>query len=96
MDMSEIDVEVTDANAEQRERISQLEERLDRLERERMERPGNLAELLDRLVPSEVRQHLRAARREQLLAARAWIDVIINRMDEAETKGGRRRRIEVE
>lgn len=94
--MSEIDVDVTDNNAEQSERIQQLEERLDRIERERSQRPQNLGELVDRLVPGEVRQHLRAARREQLLAMRAWLDVMIERVDEGGTKGGRRRHIGVE
>jgi hypothetical protein len=33
------------------------------------------------MVPSEVRAHLRASQREQLLALRAWLDVAIKRTE---------------
>jgi hypothetical protein len=36
------------------------------------------------MVPSEVRAHLRASQREQLLALRAWLDVAIERTEQAE------------
>ena len=39
---------------------------------------------LERLVPSEVRAHLRASQREQLLALRAWLDVAIQRIEQPE------------
>jgi hypothetical protein len=39
---------------------------------------------LERMVPSEVRAHLRASQREQLLALRAWLDVAIQRIDQSE------------
>jgi hypothetical protein len=39
---------------------------------------------LERLVPSEVRAHLRASQREQLLALRAWLDVAIQRIEQSE------------
>ena len=82
------------ATEQERDKIQELEARLDRLEREQP--PQHLRDWLDRLVPREVRQHLRAARREQLLAARAYLDHVIQRMDEPEKAGGQRRRIEVE
>jgi hypothetical protein len=39
---------------------------------------------LERMVPSEVRAHLRASQREQLLALRAWLDVAIQRIEQSE------------
>jgi hypothetical protein len=39
---------------------------------------------LERMVPSEVRAHLRASQREQLLALRAWLDVAIQRIEQPE------------
>jgi hypothetical protein len=39
---------------------------------------------LERVVPSEVRAHLRASQREQLLALRAWVDAAIERIEQSE------------
>ena len=39
---------------------------------------------LERLVPPDVRAHLRASQREQLLALRAWLDVAIQRIEQSE------------
>jgi hypothetical protein len=36
------------------------------------------------MVPSEVRAHLRASQREQLLALRAWLDLAIQRTEPSE------------
>ena len=84
----------------QNEKIRQLEERLDRLERESSSgtSPGmpNLMDVVDRLFPKNVREHMRAARREQLLAVRALIDDMLEGMDEGATPGNKRRRIDVE
>lgn len=83
----------------QNEKIRQLEERLDRLERESSSgTPGmpNLMDVVDRLFPKNVREHMRAARREQLLAVRALIDDVLEGMDEGATQGNKRRRIDVE
>jgi hypothetical protein len=38
-------------------------------------------------LPEETRQHLRAARRERMLAARSLIDAAIKRLDEGEKAG---------
>jgi hypothetical protein len=80
-------------------RLEDLEARLDRLET-RLENAGRettLMGMMDRLVPRDVRRHMRNAQREQLLAMRTWIDHIIGRIDEAEQQqGGTRRRIEVQ
>lgn len=61
------------------ERVRQLEEQLDALRRQQAQQPRAM---LQRLVPSEVRGHLRAARREQLLALRAWVDAAIGRTED--------------
>lgn len=96
--MAEINVSnrTEQKNEQQDEKIQELEDRLDRLERGQKQQSMGMVEMLDRLVPGDVRQHLRAARREQLLAVRAFLDNMINRLDEADTKSGRRRRVEVE
>jgi tetrahydromethanopterin S-methyltransferase subunit G len=87
---------VSSNNAEVMERLRSLEERLDQIQRE--QRPRGLRNLVARLVPREVRQHLKAARREQLLAVEAYIDHLIKRLDETDEQeqGRQRRRIEVE
>lgn len=46
------------------------------------------------LVPAEVRGHLRAARKEQLLAVRAMVDVWIERVDRKPEEPKRRQRRE--
>ena len=64
-------------------RIAELEERLADLERrERVEK--RMRGLLKELVPPEVRTHLKAARREQLMAARSMLDHWIDRLDTKE------------
>jgi hypothetical protein len=40
--------------------------------------------MFGRMVPPEVRAHLRASQRERLLALRAWLDVAIKRTEQAE------------
>ena len=84
------------SNTEVMEKLQQIEERLSQLERE--QRPRFLRGLLARLVPREVRRHLLAARREQLLAVEAYLDHLINRLEQAEKQGEGhpRRRIAVE
>jgi hypothetical protein len=80
----------TPANIE--ERVRRLEERLRDLQDLYEGRPravlGRIQRrpraLLERMVPSEVRAHLRASQREQLLALRAWLDAAIQRTEQAE------------
>lgn len=48
------------------------------------------------LLPKEVRQHLRASRRECLLAFRSLLDTAINRLEEAEKPRRKTERVEVE
>jgi hypothetical protein len=69
-----------DETAELRARVAELEERLAALEAQggaEMAGEG----LLAHLVPPEARRHLRAARREQLLAARVILDRWISRLE---------------
>ena len=74
------------------ERIRALEERLRKMQEG--QGPGRRPEsLFDRLVPAEARRHLRAAQRERLLAARAFIDAAIKRTED-QPAGARPRRPE--
>jgi hypothetical protein len=52
--------------------------------------------LYQRLVPPEVRTHLRAARKERLLALRAWVDVAIARADEPPERPRRAESVRIE
>lgn len=70
-------------------RLAELEERLERLEKRRG--GAGVEGLLRTLLPPEVRKHLRTAQKEQLLAARAFIDHWIERT-EREASGTPRRR----
>lgn len=92
--MAENNVEAT--VQAQNEKIRQLEERLDHLERESSSGMPNLMDVVDRLFPKNVREHMKAARREQLLAVRALIDDVLEGMDENATPSNKRRRIDVE
>jgi hypothetical protein len=71
-----------------------------RVERRRDElvlRLPTLDRLLRACLPEETVQHLRAARREQLLAVRSLIDARIERLERAQAAAEeRRRQVEVE
>src|SRR4029079_3097056 len=57
------------------ERIRELEERLEALERELKGREGgHLSNFLESLVPAEVREHMRTAAREQMLAVSSYLN----------------------
>lgn len=77
------------------DRLGELEQRIDEMEA-RQEEPG-VGSLVRRLVPPDARRHLRAARKEQLLAARAFIDHWIERLDrEPAPRSRRHERIELD
>ena len=76
-----------ETGATMEDRLRLLEERLREMEDRQGRRPRAL---LERMVPPEVRTHLRAAQREQLLAVRALVDNAIKRMDEGPAARPRR------
>jgi hypothetical protein len=61
--------------------VAELEERLAAMEAREEREPRGLIGLWRDLMPPEARKHLRAARKEQLLAARALVDHWIERVD---------------
>ena len=78
------------------QRIAELERRLRRSEpRESMETA--FWALMRNVFPDETRRHMKAAGREQLLAARSYLDHWISKMDEKhDTEAAPRETIEVE
>lgn len=80
----------TDQEPEMAARLAVLEERLAELEAREHESEAVDA-LFARLLPSDVRGHLRAARKEQLLAARSLLDHWIDRLDRKPAERLRRR-----
>ena len=75
---------MADMNAQDMQaRIAELEERLADLER-RARGEKRVRGLIQELIPAEVRTHLKAARREQLMAARSFLDHWIERIDRKE------------
>ncbi len=79
--------------AELEQRIADLEKRLAELQGDG--EPAGIFSLMDTIFPAETRQHLRAARKEQLLAFRSLLDKWIARMDD-EKPTPRREAIRVE
>jgi hypothetical protein len=69
------------------ERIRELEERLEQLERElRSREGGHLSNFLESLLPAEVREHMRAAAREQMLAVSSYLNHMAGRASDAAAK----------
>lgn len=82
--------DMTGSTMDMSARVAELEDRLRQLERR--ERPlGMMRSALRELLPAEVKDHLRAARKEQLLAARSFLDHWIERMDRPATTDERER-----
>ena len=90
-----------------RDRTAELEARLAELERQ--SRPAASADgrsgieaafwaTVHTIFPEDARKHMKAATREQLLAARVYLDKWIARLDEAEAEeaASSRERIEIE
>lgn len=78
----------TGATGDLQARIEQLEARLRQLE-QRERRMGAMRSLMRELVPPDVREHLRSARREQLLAFRSFIDHWIEHTERTDAKDRR-------
>ncbi len=77
-----------DTVSELRARIAELEERIRKME-QRDE--YGVERLMRKLLPDDARSHLRAARKEQLLAARSMLDHWIKRAESASSEAPRRR-----
>lgn len=86
-----------DTNAGLEARIADLERRLPRGERRESMETAFWA-IMRNVFPSETRKHMKAAGREQLLAARSYLDHWIGKMDASHTeeKAAPRESIEVE
>lgn len=66
------------------DRLTEMEQRLADLEAELRgrERPKlRIGGILREMMPPDVRIHMRAAQRERLLAVRAYLDRVINRLN---------------
>lgn len=82
--------------AEMEARIAELEARLRRRERRESIETAFWA-LMHNVFPEETRRHMRAAGREQLLAARSYLDHWISKMEEpAPRRAEERETIKVE
>ena len=75
-------------------RLTRLEQRLDELDQRSSTMERGMETLLERsrqaaemVVPRQVRSHLRAAGRENLLAVRSLLDFWVNKMGEAGAEG---------
>jgi hypothetical protein len=62
-------------------RLAELEQRLAAMEARGEHAPTGLLGVWRDVFPAEVRTHMRAARKEQLLAARAFLDHWIEHLD---------------
>lgn len=76
-------------------RVSELEARIREMERREHE-AGPMRSILRELFPAEAREHLRAARREQLLAMRSFLDHWIDKVEEKDAGSSTRERITLE
>lgn len=86
-----------DPDGEVAARVARLEARLAEFEEKERAGAAELAEdaidrMVSRFMPPEARRHLRAARKEQLLAARSFIDHWIERLDRPPAAPARRAR----
>lgn len=79
--------------AELEQRIADLERKITELQAD--DAPRGMFHLLDQVLPAESREHMRKARKEQLLAFRSLLDRWIDRMDD-EKPSPRREAIRVE
>ncbi len=61
--------------------LAELEQRLAAVEARAEREPRGLGGLWREVFPAEARTHMRAARKEQLLAARAFLDHWIERLE---------------
>ena len=85
-----------DRTREMERRVAELETRLRRGDRRESMETAFWA-LMHNVVPEETRRHMKAAGREQLMAARSYLDHWIAKLDEpGEPAAAERETIEVE
>lgn len=77
-----------DSVSELRARIDELEAKIEHLEREN---EHGIETMWRKLLPDDVRGHLRSARKEQLLALRSMLDHWIEHSEHADSEPPRRR-----
>jgi len=65
--------------------LAEMEQRLAAVEAHEEREPGGLVGLWREVFPPEARKHIRTARKEQLLAARAFLDHWIERLEKEPT-----------
>ena len=75
-------------------RLATLEKRLARSEK-RTAAESVFWAIVHNIFPEEARAHMKAAGREQLLAARVYLDQWIDRLDKGEPTSQRREQIEI-
>jgi hypothetical protein len=75
-------------------RLATLEKRLARSEK-RTAAESVFWAIVHNIFPEEARAHMKAAGREQLLAARVYLDQWIDRLDQGEPTSQRREQIEI-
>src|SRR3954449_1225766 len=95
---SDPETELTARLAALEERLAEMEARAADAEPRGDARPLEaLDAVLDMLLPAEVRGHMRAARKEQLLAVRSMVDMWIERVDrKPEERRRRHEKIELD
>ena len=83
------------ASAAMRDRLAELESRLEQMERDRSA-AGRSRNLIRGIVPTEASTHFRAAAREQLLGVRALMDHWIKRFDSQDNPRAPREEIQID
>jgi hypothetical protein len=83
------------ASAAMRDRLAELESRLEQMERDRSA-VGRSRSLMRSVVPTEASTHFRAAAREQLLGVRALMDHWIKRFDGQDNPRAEREEIQID
>ena len=70
------------------QRVAELEERIRKMEKSE---EAGMESLMRKILPDDVRTHLRTAQKEQLLAVRSLLDHWIERTERAASEPPRRR-----
>lgn len=85
---------VKESSTDLERRLATLEKRLARSE-QRTAAESVFWAIVHNIFPEQARTHMKAAGREQLLAARVYLDKWIDRLDKGEATDQRREQIEI-